>query len=437
MTAANSALQTHAHTPGLRMSAERLRCLLLWLTGISGAVVFIEPSPYEVISILTLLVFAVGGLAVSAALLPFALLLLLINIGYTVSASDIVEDKAVVIWTATSWYLAATALFFAVMLGNNTTSRLSALANGWLAAGVIASVAAIVGYSRLFPSANEFLLLYERARGTFKDPNVLGAFLIFPTMWALQRVFFGRLLQAIGGIALLALFATAILLSFSRGAWAQVVLAALIVGFLSLMTTGSPALRLRIVLLGIGGTLVLIGLLAALVLIDAVWQLFHQRAEWELSYDLGSQGRFARHILGAIFALDEPFGIGPLQFSHHFPEDPHNSYLNAFMSGGWLSGVCYPALVATTLIFGLRAIFVATPWRQDMIAVYASYVGVVAESVVIDSDHWRHAYLLLGATWGLIAATRTHSARARNSAVPAGTPLSPGSHTLALRRSPA
>ena len=35
-------------------------------------------------------------------------------------------------------------------------------------------------------------------------------------------------------------------------------------------------------------------------------------------------------------ALDLPFGIGPLQFHTYFPEDTHNSYLNAFMSGGWL-----------------------------------------------------------------------------------------------------
>jgi len=105
-------------------------------------------------------------------------LLILINIGYTIPAGALVGDKSVVIWVVTSWYLAATALFFVALLGNNTEARLSALANGCLVAGVIASVAAIIGYARLFPSANDVLLLYERARGTFKDPNVLGAFLI-------------------------------------------------------------------------------------------------------------------------------------------------------------------------------------------------------------------------------------------------------------------
>ena len=42
-----------APRPGLRISTERLRCMLLWLTGASGAIVFIEPSPYEIMSFLT------------------------------------------------------------------------------------------------------------------------------------------------------------------------------------------------------------------------------------------------------------------------------------------------------------------------------------------------------------------------------------------------
>ena len=117
---------------------------------------------------------------------------------------------------------------------------------------------------------------------------------------------------------------------------------------------------------------VLAGFIAALLSIDIVADLFKQRASLEQSYDLGAQGRFARYALGAILALDKPFGIGPLQFSKYFPEDTHNSFLNAFMSGGWLAGACYPALVALTLVFGFRAVFVRTPWQQTTIAVFAA-----------------------------------------------------------------
>ena len=114
------------------------------------------------------------------------------------------------------------------MLGVNTEARLNALMRGCVIGGVIASLAAIIGYFRIFPGLNELLLLYDRARGTFKDPNVLGAFLIFPTLLALQPVMSGQFRQAAKGALLLGLFVPAILLSFSRAAWGQVVYTALL-----------------------------------------------------------------------------------------------------------------------------------------------------------------------------------------------------------------
>ena len=52
---------------------------------------------------------------------------------------------------------------------------------------------------------------------------MLGAFLIFPTLLALQPVISGKLRQAVKGAMLLGLMAPAILLSFSRAAWGQIV----------------------------------------------------------------------------------------------------------------------------------------------------------------------------------------------------------------------
>jgi hypothetical protein len=140
--------------------------------------------------------------------------------------------------------------------------------------------------------------------------------------------------------------------------------------------------------------------------------MFKQRASFDQSYDEGRFGRFGRHILGAALALDVPFGIGPLQFHTYFPEDTHNSYLNAFMSGGWLSGMCYPALVFTTVILGFRHIFVRVPWQRAYLAVFAAFVGTVGESFIIDTDHWRHFWMMLGAMWGMFVAAQAYRRRA-------------------------
>jgi predicted membrane channel-forming protein YqfA (hemolysin III family) len=48
---------------------------------------------------------------------------------------------------------------------------------------------------------------------------------------------------------------------------------------------------------------------------------------------------------------------------------------------------------------------VRTPWQTFLIATYTPFVGLVLEAFVIDTDHWRHFYLLLGIIWCLAAAT--------------------------------
>jgi hypothetical protein len=210
------------------------------------------------------------------------------------------------------------------------------------------------------------------------------------------------------------------LLSFSRAAWGQFAFCAALLLALTFMTSHSTRERMRIIAMSVVGIVFLALLLAVVLSLDQVSALFEQRASLEQDYDSGHTGRFGRHLLGFILALESPFGIGPLQFAKIFPEDPHNSYLNAFMSGGWISGFSYVALIILTLLVGLRFVFVATPWRPTYLVVYVAFVGLAGESIIIDSDHWRHYFLLLGVLWGLISASwryrRTAFANARDGA---------------------
>ena len=138
-----------------------------------------------------------------------------------------------------------------------------------------------------------------------------------------------------------------------------------------------------------------------------VGEFFSERATLTQSYDTGELGRFGRYALGIQLALEQPWGLGPFQFAKIFPEDPHNVYLNAFMTGGWLGGIFYFFLVVTTLWIGLKAALRATPWRPALLAVFATFVAVAGEGAIIDTDHWRHFWLLAGVLWGgAIAAQR-------------------------------
>jgi hypothetical protein len=197
------------------------------------------------------------------------------------------------------------------------------------------------------------------------------------------------------------------------------VLASLIVTVLSLATAPRGHIRVRIVLIAIVGAAIAAIALAALLSVEQVGNLFAERATLDQAYDVGHFGRFGRYVLGAELGLDRPLGIGPLQFFKFFGEDPHNSYLNAFMSGGWLAGFAYLTLTAVTLAGATRFLRADTPWRASYHVIYAAYVGVVVESAIIDIDHWRHYFLILGALWGLMAASRPYLASKYTQVVPA------------------
>jgi hypothetical protein len=222
---------------------------------------------------------------------------------------------------------------------------------------------------------------------------------------------FGRSLRS---TILLGIITLALLLAFSRAAWGLLALTAAFMLLLMMLTSQTNRQRSRIVLMAIAALVALALVLVILLQFDFIRDMFQQRASFDQKYDEGRFGRFGRHLLGAQMALDLPLGIGPLQFNKFFPEDTHNSYLNAFMSGGWISGVVYPALVFTTALIGFRYIFVRTPWQRPYLAVFSAYLGTVGEAFIIDTDHWRHFWLMLGLMWGLFVATQRYMATARH-----------------------
>ncbi|WOH78620.1 O-antigen ligase family protein [Bradyrhizobium sp. BEA-2-5] len=387
-----------------------LQRALVWLVGASGAIVFIEPSPYEIVTLTACVLFFATGLRMRLVFMPLLFTLIVLNVGYSIGAVPFLDKPEVVNWILTSWYMAITVIFFAMVMSEDTEARLDMLRRGLIVGAMIASLAGIAGYFHLVPGGNDLLTLYGRARGTFKDPNVLGAFLILPALFALQSVVSDRLAKALRNVIAFGIMSLAILLAFSRAAWGGLVLTSAFMLALMVLTSRTNAQRSRIIVMALIAAILAVALIAVLLSIGSVAEMFKQRASFDQSYDEGRFGRFGRHILGAEMALDLPFGIGPLQFHRYFPEDTHNSYLNAFMSGGWLAGICYPALVFVTAVIGFRYIYMRVPWQRAYLAVFSAFLGTVGESFVIDTDHWRHFWMMLGAMWGMYAAAERYRA---------------------------
>src|ERR1700730_4328102 len=385
-----------------------LQRALVWLVGASGAIVFIEPSPYELVTLAATVIFLATGLRLRLLFMPLLLLLFLVHIGYSISAASLMDKPEVANWIATSCYMAVTVILLAMVLSEDTAARLDMLRRGLTVGALVAATAGIAGYFNLVPGGHDLLTLYDRASGTFKDPNVLAAFLILPALFALQSVVSDDFRKSFRSTIALGIMALAILLAFSRAAWGGVAITPAFMLALMVLTSRSRAQRSRIIVMSVVAVVIVVLLIAVLLSFDQISEMFRQRASFDQSYYEGRFGRFGRHILGAQMALDLPFGIGPLQFHTYFPEDTHNSYLNAFMSGGWIAGVSYPALVFVTVIMGFRHVFVRVPWQRAYLAIFAAFLGTVGESFIIDTDHWRHFWMMLGAMWGLFAAAQRY-----------------------------
>ena len=296
-----------------------LQRALVWLVGASVAIVFIEPSPYELVTLAATIIFFATGLRLRLVFMPLLLLLFLINVGYSIGAIPFMDKPEVANWIATSWYMAVTVMFFAMVLSEDTAARLDMLRRGLIVGALIAATSGIAGYFNLVPGGHDLLTLYERARGTFKDPNVLGAFLILPALFVLQSVVSDNFRKSFRSTIALGIMALAILLAFSRAAWGGLAITSAFMLAMMVVTSQSRAQRSRIIVMSVVAAIIVVMLIAVLLSFDQIAEMFRQRASFDQSYDEGRFGRFGRHVLGAEMALDLPFGIGPLQFHNYFP----------------------------------------------------------------------------------------------------------------------
>ena len=379
---------------------------ILFLTILISPLVFIEPSPYD--GALVLLGFACLLVRVPFArgLLPLFLLLILWKVSGLVSLMPVVEKPNTVRFTSVSVFMAICAIIYACIFAQDSLRRLAIMRLAYILSAVIACILGFIGYFNLLPGAAEIFLEYGRIRATFKDPNVFGPFLVLP----LLMLIWPMLMQQIKLPHLVALFVLllGLFLSFSRGAWVNFALSAFMMIALAFFTAPDSRTRGRIIFLTVTAAAALAGLFIFAISFDAIGDMFQERAKIAQEYDVGSGGRFTLQELAIGELLAYPFGLGPFEFARLHGLQQHNVYLQGFLVYGWLGGFAYVTMVLMTLLLGFRNCFATTPWQAYAIAAFAAFVGLFVEGFVIDTDHWRHFFLLLGIVWGLSAATFTY-----------------------------
>lgn len=393
----------------VRLHARKLLNILVFLWILSGGFVLFEPSPYEVMFLLVLPVACVAAINIYRSTLPL-LVLFVLFIPFALTAAFRVRFNEVtdsIIYQMVTAFLILTAYFVANFVANAPQKHMRLIMKAYTIIAVIAALIGTLAYLGILPGEDVFTK-YGRAKATFNDPNVYGPFLVLPAMYALQRVFFGRGKRVIWSAGIFMVLFIGVFASFSRGAWMHYLASSLLVFLFCFFLEARAVEKVRMLMLSLVGLFALVVALGGLLSIPAVSALFETRAHATQEYDTGDTGRFGRQGYAADLALNNPLGIGPLEFRNlRIAEEPHNVYVNVMHAYGWGGGLCYYALVLLTLWRGLSVLAKPGPNRLLLIPIMATYLPLIGESAIIDSDHWRHYYLVTGLVWGVATGYRT------------------------------
>lgn len=384
----------------------RLVLIYVWLTIASSAIVFSEPALYDVLVMGAALLLPVVSLVSFSRGLALYLLLW----AAIVAAGFISVTQAGVLDMPTTHmgitlYLAFTSVVMAAFVANRPDANVKLIMSAYTVAALIAASAALIGYFSLLPGTYDLFTEFGRARGAFKDPNVLGAFLVPALLYAFNVVMTGRLARASLWLIAMPILLFGSVLSFSRGAWINLAVSLAVYACFTFTTVSTHRQRLKLVLYVVLAAVLAVGVFAAAQTIPQVAELMGERASLEQSYDVGPEGRFGGQAKAVELIATHPLGIGALEFGRlYHNEDVHEVYLSMFLNAGWLGGTLYLALVLLTLGLGLRQVVRDRGGDGISAVLVAAFFGMALEGAVIDTDHWRHFYLFMALIWGMALA---------------------------------
>lgn len=385
------------------ISRERAIRVLFGTMIFLGFFVFVEPAPFDLLAVIFIPVVLFTGFRLNGLLLTLAVILLLYNLGGFMSLAPWWHESVSVIFTVLSLYLAILCIFLAVFFAQDPVPRAELCMKAYTASAIVVAISGIIGYFNIF-GLFETLTLYGRAKGTFKDPNVYGPYIALGALYLMQLLALNRTRHVIATVLMLAVILFGLLLSFSRGAWGAFVIGASLMIVSGFLTAPDNKTRKRIVVLTIVVIATSILAIVIALLDESTRDLLIQRFAVTQYYDEGEKGRFGSQLRSLTDLIEMPNGYGPMRYKWVQGGDPHNSYVNAFASYGWLGGFSFIVLVAYSYFIGFRLIFKRSPVQHAAQVFFPCLFTSFLQAMQIDIDHWRHVFLFIAAVWGLEAA---------------------------------
>ncbi len=367
-----------------------------------SGVVLVEPAPSDVLFGIIIVVALVTGRfrfpLIPRSAIAVVAALLVVNV---ISASNVESWGAAARFFVITLYLCVFSLWIASYVNGPDKAR--RVIRAYLAAAVFSAAIGSLALFVPFPGHTTLTLAGERAKALFKDPNVYGPFLIPINLILIEEIFRPRLLRLRRSFKLICfmILTVGILFSYSRAAWLNFSIALIIlVGVSALGRLDRKTISLVIVLV-----------LGALAIVGAIYltgslSFLKERAQLQ-SYDTA---RFAAQNLGVSVGMSHLFGIGPGQFNVISENATFSLYIRALAEQGLPGLFVMAGLALLTLGFALlNVIRGRDTYGISAAALLAAWAGLLANSFVVDTVHWRHLWLVAGLIWAG-AARRTSAA---------------------------
>jgi len=416
------------NNPVRRLGASTKRIqngFLAFLVFISSFVLF-EPAPYDLVMVFAVVAWLILGMRIPRSVTPLLLMFILFAVGGVISSFQIPDHTRGLIYVGVTFYLSISAVFFAIIISDDS-KRLNIIFNAWLVSAVVTSILGIIGYFQI--SGFESFVRDSRARGAFEDANVFAPFLIIPCLYLVYKIINGSIPGFLIRSGCFLILVLALLLAFSRAAWGLMAVSMITYFFVLFIDEVRPAMRLKYILIGLFGSAAVAIAIIGAIQIEVISELLQDRAKLVQPYDGGESGRFGRHMIGLNTVLENPFGIAPLHFGFLNNEDIHNGFLKAGLAYGWIGIFCWMGILATTLFGGAKLLFRDRPWKPYLQICWIVFFWHIVMSYIIDVDHWRHFYLMVGIIWGCMileirwqltqrAQQQTNAAMQKSSEVP-------------------
>jgi O-antigen ligase len=373
-------------------------------------VVRVEPAPTDALFILLILAGVLGGERLRPRVpIPVAVILTSFVTVTMLSLASAISVSVGLRFEAITVYLAVLAVWLTHALKDPTLVRIGIQAYIWCAA--ISSVVSILALELHPPGASVLLYANERTMGLFKDPNVFAPYLIVPMAILLEEIGRPRLLgwSTRRNIVFLLILMGGLLFAYSRAAWLNfAIVAVVILGVYALRRAGGRVLvRMLAVLAAVG--------VAALIALVATGQLglFESRSKLQ-GYD---NTRFQNQAIAISKSTARVFGHGPGQAPLELVQNAHSTYVETLFESGVVGLALLIALFAATLLCALMmCLRDGDVHGVGSAALLGIWSGHLLNSGVVDTLHWRHAWIVAAFIWlGTVTRMKTPTSAARAS----------------------